>query len=98
MSNSGPSDFGALVLAATPLGDSRDASPRLRAALADADVVAAEDTRRLRALAAALGVQVSGRVVAHYDAVETARIPAMLAAIRAGQTVQLVTDAGMPAV
>jgi 16S rRNA (cytidine1402-2'-O)-methyltransferase len=61
-------------------------------------VVAAEDTRRLRSLAAALGVPVTGRVVAHYDAVETARIPALLAAIRAGQTVLLVTDAGMPAV
>jgi 16S rRNA (cytidine1402-2'-O)-methyltransferase len=70
----------------------------LIAALGCADVVAAEDTRRLRALAAALGVQVSGRVVAHYDAVEAARIPALLRAIRAGQTVLLVTDAGMPAV
>ncbi|MGH4014565.1 MAG: 16S rRNA (cytidine(1402)-2'-O)-methyltransferase [Pseudonocardiaceae bacterium] len=87
-----------MVLAATPLGDSRDASPRLITALGAADVVAAEDTRRLRALAAALGVQVSGRVVAHYDAVEAARIPALLAAIRSGQTVLLVTDAGMPAV
>ncbi len=50
-------DTGGLVLAATPLGDSRDASPRLRDALAGADVVAAEDTRRLRSLAAALGVE-----------------------------------------
>ncbi|HEU0086505.1 MAG TPA: 16S rRNA (cytidine(1402)-2'-O)-methyltransferase [Pseudonocardiaceae bacterium] len=89
---------GALVLAATPLGDSRDASPRLIEALGSADVVAAEDTRRLRALAAALGVTVTGRVVAHYDAVEAARIPALLRAIREGQTVLLVTDAGMPAV
>ncbi|MGH3939136.1 MAG: 16S rRNA (cytidine(1402)-2'-O)-methyltransferase [Pseudonocardiaceae bacterium] len=92
------SDAGALVLAATPLGDSRDASPRLVEALGSVDVIAAEDTRRLRALAAALGVRVSGRVVAHYDAVEAARIPALVAAIRAGQTVLLVTDAGMPAV
>ncbi|MGQ0776402.1 MAG: 16S rRNA (cytidine(1402)-2'-O)-methyltransferase [Pseudonocardiales bacterium] len=89
---------GVLVLAGTPLGDSRDASPRLVEALGSADVIAAEDTRRLRALAAALGVRVSGRVVAHYDAVEAARIPALVAAIRAGQTVLLVTDAGMPAV
>ena len=87
-----------LVLAATPLGDSRDASPRLVAALGSADVVAAEDTRRLRALAAALGVTVRGRIVSHYDAVEAARIPALLAAIRGGSTVLLVTDAGMPAV
>jgi 16S rRNA (cytidine1402-2'-O)-methyltransferase len=87
-----------LVLAATPLGDSRDASPRLHAALAVADVVAAEDTRRLRALAAALGVTVRGRVVSHYDAVEAARLPRLLADVRAGRTVLVVTDAGMPAV
>jgi len=89
---------GGLVLAATPLGDSRDASPRLREALATADVVAAEDTRRLRSLAAALGVTVHGRVVSHYDAVEVARMPRLLADVRAGRTVLVVTDAGMPAV
>jgi 16S rRNA (cytidine1402-2'-O)-methyltransferase len=60
--------------------------------------VAAEDTRRLRALAAALGVTVTGRIVSHYDAVEAARIPALLAAIRGGATVLVVTDAGMPTV
>jgi 16S rRNA (cytidine1402-2'-O)-methyltransferase len=86
------------VLAATPLGDSRDASPRLVAALGCADVVAAEDTRRLRALVAALGVTVTGRIVSHYDAVEAARIPALLEAIRGGATVLVVTDAGMPTV
>ncbi|MBV8539756.1 MAG: 16S rRNA (cytidine(1402)-2'-O)-methyltransferase [Pseudonocardiales bacterium] len=89
---------GALVLAATPLGDSRDASPRLVAALGRADVVAAEDTRRLRALVAALDVTVTGRIVSHYDAVETARIPLLLEAVRGGATVLVVTDAGMPAV
>ncbi|MBV9012041.1 MAG: 16S rRNA (cytidine(1402)-2'-O)-methyltransferase [Pseudonocardiales bacterium] len=98
MSGSVASGCGALVLAATPLGDSRDASPRLVEALGRADVVAAEDTRRLRALAAALGVRVTGRIVSHYDAVETARVPALLAAIRGGATVLVVTDAGMPAV
>ncbi len=90
------SDVGTLVLAATPLGDSRDASPRLIEALGRADVVAAEDTRRLRALAAALGVTVTGRILSHYDAVEVARIPTLLAAIRTGATVLVVTDAGMP--
>jgi 16S rRNA (cytidine1402-2'-O)-methyltransferase len=87
-----------LVLAATPLGDARDASPRLVAALGSADVVAAEDTRRLRALAVALEVTVRGRIVSHYDAVEVARLPALLEAIRGGATVLVVTDAGMPAV
>lgn len=87
-----------LVLAATPLGDARDASRRLVDALATADVVAAEDTRRLRSLAAALGVAVAGRVVSHYDAVEAARLPGLLDEVRAGRTVLVVTDAGMPAV
>jgi len=87
-----------LVLAATPLGDSRDASARLVEALVEADVIAAEDTRRLRSLAAALGVTPTGRIVSFYDAVETARIAGLLEAVRAGQTVLLVTDAGMPSV
>ncbi|GLY64309.1 16S rRNA (cytidine(1402)-2'-O)-methyltransferase [Amycolatopsis taiwanensis] len=87
-----------LVLAATPLGDSRDASPRLVSALADADVIAAEDTRRLRALAAALNVTPAGRVVSFYEDVETARLPRLMDALRTGETVLLVTDAGMPSV
>ncbi|GEL18772.1 16S rRNA (cytidine(1402)-2'-O)-methyltransferase [Pseudonocardia asaccharolytica] len=94
----GESAIGRLVLAATPLGDARDASMRLRDALAEADVIAAEDTRRLRALAAALGVTVTGRVLSHYDAVEETRLPGLLADVRAGRQVLVVTDAGMPAV
>ncbi|MEU6149507.1 16S rRNA (cytidine(1402)-2'-O)-methyltransferase [Actinosynnema sp. NPDC047251] len=92
------SGSGRLVLAATPLGDIGDASPRLVAALASADVVAAEDTRRLRSLAAALDVQVGGRVISFYDQVETSRLPGLVDALHAGQTVLLVTDAGMPSV
>jgi 16S rRNA (cytidine1402-2'-O)-methyltransferase len=91
-------DEGRLVLAATPLGNAADASARLREALGTADVVAAEDTRRLRTLAAALEVTVVGRVLSHYDAVEAARLPGLLDEIRAGRTVLVVTDAGMPAV
>jgi 16S rRNA (cytidine1402-2'-O)-methyltransferase len=89
---------GRLVLAATPLGDSRDASPRLVEALTSADVIAAEDTRRTRALASALGATPGGRVVSFYDAVETSRIGGLVAAVEQGQTVLLVTDAGMPSV
>ncbi len=69
---------GRLVLAATPLGDVRDASPRLAEALAEADVIAAEDTRRLRSLASALEVTPSGRVVSFYEDVETARLPKLI--------------------
>jgi 16S rRNA (cytidine1402-2'-O)-methyltransferase len=85
-----------LVLAATPIGNAADASPRLREALASADVIAAEDTRRLRKLAAALGVTPVGRVVSFYDATEQARIDPLLDALRSGQTVLVVSDAGTP--
>lgn len=80
------------------MGDIGDASQRLRDALGSADVVAAEDTRRTRSLAKALGVEITGRVVSFYDHVETARIPALLDDIASGLTVLLVTDAGMPSV
>lgn len=89
---------GVLVLAATPLGDPRDASPRLRELIGTADVIAAEDTRRFRTLAASLPVTYTGKIVSHYDAVEAERLPGLLAAVRDGATVLVVSDAGMPAV
>jgi len=89
---------GLLILAGAPLGNPGDTSPRLRAALATADVVAAEDTRRLRRLCADLGVTPAGRVLSYYDAVEAARTPTLLEALAAGSTVLVVTDAGMPTV
>jgi 16S rRNA (cytidine1402-2'-O)-methyltransferase len=89
---------GALVLAATPIGRLEDASARLADELAVADVVAAEDTRRLRRLAADLGVQVGGRLTSYFEGNEQARTPALLDALRAGDRVLLVTDAGMPSV
>ena len=89
---------GRLVLAATPMGQVDDASTRLRQALETADIVAAEDTRRTRALAQSLGVTITGSVVSYYDQVEAARTPALLDAVREGRTVLLVTDAGMPSV
>ncbi|QUQ69237.1 tetrapyrrole methylase family protein [Kutzneria sp. CA-103260] len=89
---------GRLLLAATPLGNIGDASQRLVDALATADLVAAEDTRKLRSLASALGVAPAGKIVSFYDAVETARLPGLVKAVASGQTVLLVTDAGMPSV
>ena len=89
---------GRLVLAATPIGNSGDASPRLLHALATADVIAAEDTRRLLNLAAALGVTVGGSVVSYFDGNEVERTPQLLQRIDAGATVLLVSDAGMPLV
>jgi len=87
-----------LTLAAVPIGQDEDASPRLRAVLGDAAIIAAEDTRRVRNLAARLGVDLRGKVVSYYDAVETRRTPALIAELEAGQDVLLVTDAGMPGI
>ena len=89
---------GLLVLAATPIGRAADAPPRLAAELAGADVVAAEDTRRLKRLAAELGVEVAGRVVSYFEGNEAARTPALLESLQHGERVLLVTDAGMPSV
>jgi 16S rRNA (cytidine1402-2'-O)-methyltransferase len=89
---------GRLVLAATPLGDVGDASARLVTAIATADVIAAEDTRRFLTLAGALNVKPTGKIVSFYEDVETARLPKLIESIRAGLTVLLVTDAGMPSV
>ena len=87
---------GRLLLAATPLGQPGDASKRLVEALATADIVAAEDTRRARALAAALEVSPAGRVLSLFDQNEASRVPYVLDEIRAGATVLLISDAGMP--
>ncbi|MEU9607673.1 16S rRNA (cytidine(1402)-2'-O)-methyltransferase [Streptomyces sp. NPDC048057] len=89
---------GTLVLAGTPIGDPADAPPRLATELAAADVVAAEDTRRLRRLAQALGVQPAGRVVSYFEGNESGRTPELVEALLRGERVLLVTDAGMPSV
>ena len=87
---------GRLLLGATPLGQPSDASRRLVDALGSADVVAAEDTRRVRILAKALDVRITGRVVSLFDQVEAARVPVLVAEVEAGATVLVVSDAGMP--
>jgi 16S rRNA (cytidine1402-2'-O)-methyltransferase len=87
-----------LVLAGAPIGSADDASPRLVAALASAEVVAAEDTRRLQRLCADLGVTLTGRVVSYFEGNEAQRTSSLLEALRAGSRVVLVSDAGMPTV
>jgi len=86
-----------IVLAATPLGNIGDASPRLKYALENADVIAAEDTRRTRNLATALGVEIRGKVVSNFDHNEDKRVAELIDAARRS-TVLIVTDAGMPLV
>lgn len=89
---------GTLVLAGTPIGDIADAPPRLAEELAGADVIAAEDTRRLRRLTQALGVTPRGRVVSYFEGNESARTPELVDELLGGARVLLVTDAGMPSV
>jgi 16S rRNA (cytidine1402-2'-O)-methyltransferase len=89
---------GVLVLAGTPIGRVDDAPPRLAAELAAADVVAAEDTRRLKRLTSDLGIELSGRVVSYFEGNEQGRTPQLLEALQSGKRVVLVTDAGMPSV
>ena len=89
---------GVLVLAATPIGRVEDAAPRLATELGGADVVAAEDTRRLRRLATDLGVEIAGRVVSYFEGNEHLRTESLLDTLSGGGRVVLVTDAGMPSV
>ncbi|MGO4245832.1 16S rRNA (cytidine(1402)-2'-O)-methyltransferase [Paenarthrobacter sp. RAF54_2] len=87
-----------MVLAATPIGNVGDASSRLIELLATSDIVAAEDTRRLHRLVQALGVEVSGRVISYHEHNEVAKTGELLDYVRAGKTILMVSDAGMPAV
>jgi 16S rRNA (cytidine1402-2'-O)-methyltransferase len=89
---------GRLVLVGAPLGNVADASQRLGDTLAAADIVAAEDTRRLARLARELGVQITGRVVSYFEGNEERRTPELVAEMAGGACVALVTDGGMPAV
>jgi len=85
-------------LAATPIGNDGDASARLRGELEKADVVAAEDTRRLLNLAGRLGIAVRGRVLSFHEHNEADRAPVLLGLAREGKRVVVVSDAGMPSV
>ena len=91
-------DAGTLVLAATPIGDPRDAAPRLADELAAADVIAAEDTRRLKRLLADLDVSPVGQVLSYHDHNESTRTQELVERLLAGDRVVVVTDAGMPSV
>src|SRR5580704_12793735 len=89
---------GVLTLAAVPIVRAEDASWRLAAELAEATLIAAEDTRRVRWLASSLSVELKARVVSYYDAVEASRTARLLESLQAGQDVLLVTDAGTPGI
>jgi 16S rRNA (cytidine1402-2'-O)-methyltransferase len=88
----------ALTLAATPLGNPGDASPRLKDAIANAEVIAAEDSRRFHRLCSDIEVIFTGRVISFFDGNETERTQEILELLRAGKNVLVVSDAGMPTI
>jgi 16S rRNA (cytidine1402-2'-O)-methyltransferase len=94
----GSTNGGCIVLAATPIGNMGDASARLIEWLGSADLIAAEDTRRLHRLVQSLRVEVTGRVISYHEHNEAARTGELLEQVLAGKTLLMVTDAGMPAV
>ena len=89
---------GVLILGGTPIGNLSDASDRLRQALTTADVIAVEDTRKLRTLASGLGVRTTGRVIVNHDHNEEYRSTQLVQAVSDGNTVLLLSDAGMPTI
>ena len=92
------SEVGRLILLGAPLGNPADASARFREVLTTADVVAAEDTRRLTRLARDLDITVPGRIVSYFEGNEERRTPELADVLTAGYVVALVTDGGMPSV
>jgi 16S rRNA (cytidine1402-2'-O)-methyltransferase len=96
--SSDTSRAGSIVLAATPLGNPGDAAPRLRDALANANVIAAEDTRRIRRLLADLAITPLGRITSYYDAIERERAEELVELAEGGSVVVVVSDAGMPTI
>lgn len=89
---------GVLILGGTPIGNLADASDRLRTELATADLIAVEDTRKLRTLASGLGVRTRGRVIVNHDHNEEERSETIVQAVQDGQRVLLLSDAGMPTI
>ncbi|MEK6649168.1 MAG: 16S rRNA (cytidine(1402)-2'-O)-methyltransferase [Actinomycetota bacterium] len=87
-----------LILAATPLGNPGDASVRLKAAIETTQIVAAEDSRKFHRLCADMGVEFKGRVISFFEGNEQERTPELLAMLRSGATVLVVSDAGMPTI
>lgn len=88
----------ALTLAATPLGNPADASPRLKSAIESAEIIAAEDSRRFHRLCSDIEVTFTGRVISFFDGNETARTQEVLELLREGKNVLVVSDAGMPTI
>jgi len=87
-----------LILAATPLGNPGDASSRLKSAIEDATIIAAEDSRRFHRLCQDIEVTFTAKVVSFFEGNEEDRTKELLAELKNGATVLVVSDAGMPTI
>ena len=87
-----------LILAATPLGNPGDASPRLKSAIENASIIAAEDSRRFHRLCADIQVTFTARVLSFFEGNEEDRTRELIAELKTGATVLVVSDAGMPTI
>lgn len=88
----------ALTLAATPLGNPLDASPRLKAAIESAEIIAAEDSRRFHRLASDIQATFTAKVLSFFEGNEIDRTQELLIALREGRNVLVLSDAGMPTI
>ncbi len=89
---------GQLILAATPLGNVLDASPRLIQALTNADLIAAEDTRKARRLFQDLNLDIQSPVISLFEENEIEKIPDLISKLQSGKTIVVISDAGTPAI
>lgn len=89
---------GQLILAATPLGNILDASPRLKETLEQADLIAAEDTRRAKRLFADLNLDIKAPVISLFEENEIEKIPDIIEKLKNGSKVVVISDAGTPAI
>jgi len=89
---------GQLILAATPLGNILDASPRLKETLEQADLIAAEDTRRAKRLFADLNLEIKAPVISLFEENEIEKIPDIIEKLKSGLKVVVISDAGTPAI
>ena len=87
-----------LILAATPLGNPGDASPRLKSAIENASIIAAEDSRRFHRLCADIEVTFTARVLSFFEGNEEDRTRELISELKSGATVLVVSDAGMPTI
>lgn len=89
---------GTIVLAATPIGNPKDVSLRFLELLETADIIAAEDTRKIRHLANILQTKICGKTVSYHAHNENERIPQLINHAKQGKTILITSDAGMPTI